>query len=108
MSGSFLIPKISLRIPLRNLGFSIIITFIKTLRYLLMMRPRTMTATERTATINDFGQIIATIIPTPKAEKYSPNRQPYLPLLIKTPPQLFTNILWWCSDFVTTANPLCS
>lgn len=62
-------PKISLRIPPKNFGFSIIITFIKYLRYLQMIMPRMMTATESTATISDFGKIIATIIPSPKAEK---------------------------------------
>ena len=69
ISFSFFIPKNSLRIPLQNLGLSIMITFIKTLRYLLMMTPRIMTAQESKATMNDFGQIIATIIPSPKAEK---------------------------------------
>jgi len=69
ISLSFFIPKKSLRIPLRNFGLSIMITFIKTLRYLLMMNPRIMTAQESTATMKDFGQIIATIIPSPKAEK---------------------------------------
>lgn len=69
ISLSFFIPKKSLRIPLRNFGLSIMITFIKTLRYLLMMNPRIMTAKESTATMKDFGQIIATIIPSPKAEK---------------------------------------
>ena len=69
ISLSFFIPKKSLRIPLRNFGLSIMITFIKTLRYLLMMNPRIMTAQESKATMNDFGQIIATIIPSPKAEK---------------------------------------
>jgi len=69
ISFSFFIPKNSLRIPLQNLGLSIMITFISTLRYLLMMNPRIMTAHDRTATIKDFGQIIATIIPSPKAEK---------------------------------------
>ena len=69
ISDSFFIPKISLRIPLQNFGLSIIITFISTLRYLLMMKPRIMTAQDRTATIKDLGHIIATIIPSPKAEK---------------------------------------
>ena len=69
ISLSFFIPKKSLRIPLRNFGLSIMITFIKSLRYLLMMNPRIMTAQESTATMKDFGQIIATIIPSPKAEK---------------------------------------
>ena len=69
ISLSFFIPKNSLRIPLQNFGLSIMITFISTLRYLLMMKPRIMTVQERTATIKDFGQIIATIIPSPKAEK---------------------------------------
>lgn len=69
ISFSFFIPKKSLSNPPQNFGLSIIITFIKALRYLLMMNPRIMTAQERTATINDFGQIIATIIPSPKAEK---------------------------------------
>ena len=53
----------------QEFGLSIMITFIKTLRNLLMMNPRIMTAQESTATMKDFGQIIATIIPSPKAEK---------------------------------------
>lgn len=69
ISLSFFIPKNSLRSPPQNFGLSIMITFISTLRYLLMMKPRIITAQERTATINDFGQIIATIIPSPNAEK---------------------------------------